>query len=57
MPDTDRIPLPSADADGLTEKMVDNDRDTEVIYNLSGQRVVNPRRGFYIKNHKKVLIW
>ena len=26
------------------------------IYNLSGQRVVNPRKGIYIKNGKKFVI-
>ncbi len=57
MPGADRISLPGADPDGLTEKMVDKSTDAETLYNLSGQRVVNPRRGIYIRNHKKVLIW
>ena len=57
MPGADRISLLGADPDGLTEKMVDKSTDAETLYNLSGQRVVNPRRGIYIRNHKKVLIW
>ena len=57
MPGADRISLPGADPDGMTEKMVDRSTDAETLYNLGGQRVVNPRRGIYIRNHKKVLIW
>jgi len=31
--------------------------DTDVaIYNLSGQRVVNPQKGIYIKNGRKYVI-
>ena len=52
----DHLPLPSTDPQGLTEKMVFHDDDA-AVYNLNGQRVGTPRRGLYIKNHKKVLIW
>ena len=57
MPDTDHIALPDTDPTGLTEATADSGIYDDTVYNLSGQRVVNPRRGIYIKNHKKVLIW
>lgn len=31
-------------------------RVTNSVYNLNGQRVVNPKRGIYIKNGKKVVV-
>ena len=52
----DLLPLPSTDPQGLTEKTVCRDDDT-AVYHLNGQRVSTPKRGLYIKNHKKVLIW
>ena len=57
MPDeVDLLPLPSTDPQGLTEKTVDLDQRDDAVYNLNGQRVSNPQRGLYIKNHQKVLI-
>ena len=57
MPDeVDLLPLPSTDPQGLTEKTVDLDQRDDAVYNLNGQRVNNPQRGLYIKNHQKVLI-
>ena len=56
MEGTDRIVLPGTDADGVDESVAD-DGDKGVFYNLAGQRVATPRRGVYVKNHKKVLVW
>lgn len=42
---------------GIENRFVDdNEQAEEVIYNLNGQRVKNPRKGLYIINGKKVLV-
>ena len=42
---------------GIEHRFVDdNEQAEEVIYNLNGQRVKNPRKGLYIINGKKVLV-
>ena len=42
---------------GIEHRFVDdNEQGEEVIYNLNGQRVKNPRKGLYIINGKKVLV-
>ena len=42
---------------GIERRFVDdNEQGEEVIYNLNGQRVKNPRKGLYIINGKKVLV-
>ncbi len=42
---------------GIEYRFVDdNEQGVEVIYNLNGQRVKNPRKGLYIINGKKVLV-
>lgn len=33
-----------------------NNYDSDVYYNLSGQRIINPTRGIYIHNGKKIMI-
>jgi len=38
------------------EEIEDNGGEGDVYYNLSGQRVVNPTRGVYILNGKKIMI-
>lgn len=35
---------------------IDNEPSTSVLYDLSGRRVVNPKRGVYIQGGKKVLV-
>lgn len=42
---------------GIENRFVDDkEQAEEVIYNLNGQRVKNPRKGLYIINGKKVLV-
>ncbi len=57
IPDADLITLPDTTSDGLVERTAIKDGNAEAVYNLNGQRISNPQRGIYIKNHKKVLVW
>ena len=43
-------------ATGIDEVEALPDCGDNVIYNLRGQRVVNPTPGIYIKNGKKIVI-
>ena len=40
----------------MKEVETENTSEEKVIYDLSGRRVVNPQKGLYIVNGKKVLI-
>lgn len=53
----DHVQLPDVGHTGIADKTAITDSDTDTYYNLSGQRVSTPRKGVYIKNHKKVLVW
>ena len=50
------IPFGDGDATGIESVETQKGIETGVIYNLAGQRVVNPTNGIYIVNGKKVLI-
>ena len=56
LPGADSFLLPDVEPDGLTKIEV-TDRNDDILYNMSGQRVSVPQRGIYIKNHKKILVW
>ena len=50
------IPLGDGETTGIEAVETKGDSEATVIYNLAGQRVVNPTNGIYIVNGKKVLI-
>lgn len=50
------IPIGRRAIDTGIEAVDAEDNENAVIYNLSGQRVVNPAKGVYIVNGKKVLV-
>jgi hypothetical protein len=56
LPGVDSFLLPDVEPDGMT-KIEFTDRNDDILYNMSGQRVSVPQRGIYIKNHKKILVW
>ena len=41
---------------GIDAAIVNNDKQTNDVYNLNGQRVAQPTKGLYIVNGKKVII-
>ena len=41
---------------GISQVQMDDDAQTDIYYNLNGQRVNNPTHGIYIKNGKKVIL-
>lgn len=41
---------------GISTTLMNNEKVNSEVYNLNGQRVVNPTKGLYIVNGKKVAI-
>lgn len=41
---------------GIDEHVVISDESNKAIYNLRGQRIINPKNGIYIVNGQKVFI-
>jgi len=50
------ISILNGDATGISATLVNNGRVNSEIYNLQGQRVAQPGKGFYIVSGKKVVI-
>lgn len=51
------IAIPETAEDGIRRPSVVRDEERPVYYNLNGQRVASPRRGIYVTNHRKVVVW
>ena len=55
IPTTARLTIVFEDATGITSLVNSDGVNSEIIYNLNGQRVTTPKRGLYIVGGKKVL--
>ena len=50
------IVLVKNESTGVSATLMDSEKVNSEVYNLAGQRVVNPSKGLYIVNGKKVLV-
>ena len=51
-----KVVLASPEATAIQSVVKVSNSDNAILYNLSGQRIANPRKGIYIKNGKKYIV-